>query len=585
MSLPKGLIHHVTSEEEDDDDLDCVRAMLGTLETGHRRRVPLKFIVRGVRDGPKTKTQARAIASHVSGTYKRWRKVSGPQDRLCLDSSTKAILKPPVPQSTDEKEPSAPIKVEHISMSSLEIDVTIEEPRHGNGTVDDEETKAKRFASLSPSMESGVGSHILDPFTPLHERIDRKVEPHLHFYFKVVLPFARRLLKSWTWYDDLPLIQATPVLAYAVAAYASIFVSGCLGGGPLVVLPPPTEDGRRPLWAIPPWLSLHTQCVSELRAIISTGGSEQTQVAFEAVLFLFRLSVLLADGNAARMHHKALLHLAPQVGRDPDTLKTELAVLRDNIISAFVHHSATVVVSTRSRKSGRITRQFVRMDKGPDWRERDWHNREAMLTGRLLAWGAAPPSADVKDDTLPAMFRMDPDCEPFGEVQTIELCRCYQIALYLVFYLNGVQFNPSAPNVRSNLLELHKRLSGVDLVQIVSQWNRTLFNILLVGAMASRGFSERQWFIHLLADWYTELLYVDDIWELLAQFVDPFLIVTSMLEEIWYDVLLARFPKQAKGPLKLYREATIRLEDSDQGRPVNRSPNINAPPRVIDVEV
>ena len=238
VSLPKGLIHHVTSGEEDDDHLDCVRAMLGTLETGHRRRVPLKFIVRGVGDGPKTKTQAKAIASHVSGTHKRWRKVSAPQDRLCLDSSTKAILKPPVPQSLDEEKPSAPIKVEHISMSSLEIDVTVEEPRHGNGTVDDEETKAKRFASVSPSMESGVGSQILDPFTPLHERIDRKVEPHLHFYFRVVLPFARRLLKSWTWYDDLPLIQATPVLAYAVAAYASIFVSGCLGGGPLVVLPP-----------------------------------------------------------------------------------------------------------------------------------------------------------------------------------------------------------------------------------------------------------------------------------------------------------------------------------------------------------
>lgn len=134
------------------------------------------------------------------------------------------------------------------------------------------------------------------------------------------------------------------------------------------------------MWDIPPWLSLHTQCVSELSAIISTGGSEQTQVAFEAALFLFRLSVLLADGNAARMHHKALLHLAPQVGRDPGTLKTELAVLRDNIVNAFVHHSATVVVSTRSRKSGRITRQFVRMDKGSDWHERDWHNCEAILT-------------------------------------------------------------------------------------------------------------------------------------------------------------------------------------------------------------
>ena len=574
--------------EDDEEDLDCVCVMLSSFDTCQRRRVPLKFIVRGVEDGPKTRKQAKAIASHISGSYKRWRKVSAPQDRLCLDSSTKSILKPQLPQRLNGKETAAPIKVESDSddlMSSPYLDWTVNEPRHGNESVNDEETKARRFASLSPFRESGIGSRTLDPFTPLHERIDRKVEPHLRFYFKVVLPFARRLLQSWTWNDNLPLIQATPVLAYAVAAYASIFVSGCLGGGPLVVLPPPAEDSRRALWKIPPWLSLHTQCVSELSAIISAGGSEQTEVAFEAVLLLFRLSVLLADGNTARMHHKALLHLAPHVGRDPGTLKAELAVLRDNIVSAFVHHSATVVVSTRSRKSGRITRQFVRMDKGSDWRERDWHNREAMLTGRLLVWNAIPPSADVRDDTLPAILRMDPTCQPLNEVQTIELCRCYQIALYLTVYLNGVNFNPSAPNVRSNLLELHKRLSGMELVQVVSLWNCTFFNIVLVGAMASRGFAERDWFIQLLADWYAEVRYVDDIWNMLAQFVDPFLIVTSLLEEIWYNVLLARFPKQAKGSLRLYKEAAIRLEYSNQGRPFTRSPDINVPTRVIDVEV
>ena len=298
--------------------------MLGTFDTCRRRRVPLKFIVRGVEDGPKTKKQAKAIASHVSGTYKRWRRVSAPQDRLSLDSSTKAILKPQSSQAISEDDVPTAIKVEFDGdnpPSSPRHTVYDEGQMNSDDGVRDEETKAKRFASLSPFRETTIGSQTLDPFTPLHDRIDRKVEPHLRFYFKVVLPFARRLLQSWTWNDNLPLIQATPVLAYAVAAYASIFVSGCLGGGPLVVLPPPTEDGRRPMWDVPPWLSLHTQCITELSAIISTGDSEQTPVAFEAVLLLFRLSVLLADGNAARMHHKALLHLAPQVGRDPSTLK------------------------------------------------------------------------------------------------------------------------------------------------------------------------------------------------------------------------------------------------------------------------
>ena len=194
------------------------------------------------------------------------------------------------------------------------------------------------------------------------------------------------------------------------------------------------------------------------------------------------------------------------------------------------------------------------MDKSSDWRERDWHNREAMLVGRLLVWNPMPPSADVRDDTLPAILRMDPICEPLDEVLIVELCRCYQIALYLTVYLNGVNFNSSAPNVRANLLELYGRLSSIDLVPIVSQWNCTFFNILLVGAMASRGFAERVWFVRLLAHWYTEVLYLDDIWKLLAQFVDPFLIVTTLLEEIWYDVLLVRFPKHAKGILEIIQE-------------------------------
>ena len=148
-----------------------------------------------------------------------------------------------------------------------------------------------------------------------------------------------------------------------------------------MVIPPPAEKGKKTLWPIPPWLSLHTMCVSELSAIIGSGASNHMEDAFEAVLLLFRLSVLLADGNAARMHHKALLQLAPRVGRDPSALKSELAVLRDNIVAAFVHHEAAVVVITRSKQDRAASREFIKMEKSPRWRERDWHNREAMVTG------------------------------------------------------------------------------------------------------------------------------------------------------------------------------------------------------------
>ena len=556
------------------------------VETLQQRRVPLRFIVCSVDDGPKSKKQAKAVASHISGTYKKWRKASAPQGRLSLDSSTRAIIRPQsdhvaevrvlkpmdmVPKDQHVSNPkSVPDPAQELETSNNEIKV---------------ELKDSRLASLSPLTLNNIGSQCLDPFTALHEHVDRKVEPHLRFYFKVVLPFARHLLPSWSWFDSLPYIQAVPVLAYAVAAYASIFMSGILGGGPSVVLPPPSHKDKKTLWTVPPWLSLQTKCINELNAIIGSDGSKQTEAVFEAILLLFRLSILLADGNAARMHHKALLHLAPQLGRDPCMLRMELAVLRDNIVAAFLHHASVVVVSTRSKKSGALSRQFVKLERGPDWQERDWFSREAMLTGRLLVWNATPPGADVRDDSLPALLRMDPSSNSSDEVEVTELCRCYQIALYLTTYLNGINFDPTSPDVRSNLLELHQRLLQMELVSVVSHWNCTLFNLLLVGAMASRGFSERDWFVRLLADWYREVRYVDDVWKLVAQFVDPFLIVTSMLEEIWHEVLGKRFPKQDRRLLKVYKKDVVILSGSDQGRPFTRSPNLNAPQRVINIDL
>jgi hypothetical protein len=91
--------------------------------------------------------------------------------------------------------------------------------------------------------------------------------------------------------------------------------------------------------------------------------------------------------------------------------------------------------------------------------------------------------------------------------------------------------------------------------------------------------------VHLLADWYLEVRYLDDVWELMAQFVDPFVIVPNILEEIWHDVLATRFPKNSKTKLKLYRKDVIKLEDADQGRPFTRSPKIDGPRKIVDEEI
>lgn len=186
---------------------------------------------------------------------------------------------------------------------------------------------------------------------------------------------------------------------------------------------------------------------------------------------------------------------------------------------------------------------------------------------------------------MAAISRMDPDYGPSDREQMLEFCRCYQIALYLLVYLNAINSNASAPHIRSNLLELQERLSKMELLSVVSQWNCTFFNMLMVGAMASRALPERVWFAHLLADWYLEVRYLDDVWELMAQFIDPFVIVPNILEEIWHDVLATRFPKNSKTTLNLYRKDVIKLEDADQGRPFTRSPKIDGPRKILDEEI
>jgi hypothetical protein len=58
-----------------------------------------------------------------------------------------------------------------------------------------------------------------------------------------------------------------------------------------VVLPPSCEKGLNSGFAIPPWLRLHTKCLSELNGILSGPAHLIDESCYQAILFLYRLSV------------------------------------------------------------------------------------------------------------------------------------------------------------------------------------------------------------------------------------------------------------------------------------------------------
>lgn len=160
--------------------------------------------------------------------------------------------------------------------------------------------------------------------------------------------------------------------------------------------------------------------------------------------------------------------------------------------------------------------------------------------------------------------------------------RCYQIALYFSISLNHISFNTAAPEIRTNLTILRSKLFNMDLVLMSQLCHCTLFNILLHGAMAGRGHWERGWFIKLLATLYEDARYVDDVYNLLVEFIDPFGIVFSVIEEIWEDVLKFRASQSTLvGKMDLYQGAVVR--PVEQNRPITYSPNLTTPTEIIDV--
>ncbi|KIW92880.1 uncharacterized protein Z519_06729 [Cladophialophora bantiana CBS 173.52] len=427
-----------------------------------------------------------------------------------------------------------------------------------------------------------LGCQFFDIFTPSAAmRYDVEIKANLYFYFWTIRPFATHLLQSWKWLDNLSQIQASPCLTYAVATYASVFLSGMLRGGPGVVLPPPTEKGQKSPWQIPSWLRLHTRCLAELNAVLSDPHQVVDESCYQAILFLYRLSVLLADGESGRMHLQALKRMSLLLDTDETLLETELAVSKVNIIGAFLHSRSVVLLRKAHSKAQGRRKEVVEIDR-KFWRsDREWYSHRAHLAGRMLAWRPESPSSSLMPESATAISRMDPEsCRFLGEPEHVEMQRCYQIALFFWMYLNCISFNTSALIVRSNLLELQYRLSNMDLPTMSSTCHTTLFNVLLAGTMASRNQPERRWFVQQIVWLYPDIQHLDTVWQLLAEFFDPLSINFNFIQEMWEDIVAARRTttkstscpdKQLVKPIKHFR-------------PTSYSPDLTKPLPVIELE-
>jgi hypothetical protein len=583
------------------------------------------FINRDYTKRHRSKEEARIIASHASGCYRRWEKKA--RRKIVLDASTQSILGKrkigsiapeatlPSPQSlptptsssltpTSQNDEDVEYKLAvsrldtyHESLLKTTYDrpfnpSTFKFQRTSNSgwtTMYSDVAYIAKMYTPPPSPDSRIDSAFFDPFTTSSAMQDAEVNSSLHFYFKVIRPFVTHLIPDWHWFDNLAEIQAKPVLAFAVAALASIFMSGCLKGGPGVVLPPlsPTcsQDGL--LWPIPPWLRLQSNCIRELNKELKDG--EVDEGVFQAVLFLFRLAVLLADGNSARMHLTALQRLEKHRPKKVEMGK-ELAVLRVNIVAAFLHSSSLLVL--KEKRKGEIN-HLVEIDK-TNWGEKIYWNHQASLNGRILTWRAGAneegrrPGDWIQKECDVSVDRMDPGSrEKLGEAYS-DVVKCYQSALYFIHYLNAVSYSTSSDGVRSQVQDVKQKLEKYDPSWLRQAAPVTLFSVLMAGAMGSRGKLERPWFIEKLAE-FEQMQYMDDVLDNMEKCFDPFGICWTVLEEIWEEVLDWRLKRWSwcrvgiSRKIDLYKQNVVRPVEQD--RPISYEPDLRVERVIMQREI
>ncbi|KIW15316.1 hypothetical protein PV08_05361 [Exophiala spinifera] len=512
-------------------------------------QLPLLFITNNPRRYSYTlcTNDAKAVASHVSARYRAWSKTN--RRSLALDSTTRAIL---AARNSALQNPgsSKPLKAGANGTAYAETVERLKRYHHAMSTrrrrsfaetlqSDRDESNSdtwSMFADIVSPHITQLGSQFFDPFTATNVKFDREIKSTLHFYFTVIQPFAISLMPSWHWIDNLSRLQRTPVLCYAVAAFTSMFLSGFLNGGPGVVLPPADEEGERSLWSIPAWLRLQTSCLTKLNTVLFRQPSpEITEECYEAILFLFRMSVFLADGESTRLHYKILKRIAPTAGKNKFNLLQELAVMKVNLACIFMFQHSIIPLRTSEQEVSEYP--GIEIGRAAWSSEREWQNHRAIVSARLLAWRVEEPGDKLQSETGSTILRLDLSSKLLASRESTEIQRCFQMAVFLIMYLHNIDFNTKAPRVRSSLTMLRKKLAEIGLCHIRKTCTYTLFIVLLAGAMTTRGCPERSWFIERLAALYLEVRCMDDVHKMLVEFIDPLSLIISVLREVWEEVV------------------------------------------------
>ena len=285
--------------------------------------------------------------------------------------------------------------------------------------------------------------------------------------------------------------------------------------------------------------------------------------------------MLLADGPSARIHAKAMRRIGSIVGMDKVSLNTELAVVKVNIISAFLHDQSTVVIQHHPNHTRMQLAHVVELERTLWKSDSVWHAHRGMMDGRVLTWRDKEPSEALLERTEDAIVRLDPNAKALGSTNFTELMLCSQIALFFDIYLHSINCNTSMPRIRWNAQILMEKLESIDLDLATTLSPLTLFNILLSGAVACRGSARRPWFIKRTALLFPDVRFMDDIMTRLTAFIDPYTLMRSLLEEVLTEILDSRLGVTAASPRCLWRKDLPWKRVWE--RPMTKSPNLSKP--------
>jgi hypothetical protein len=281
------------------------------------------------------------------------------------------------------------------------------------------------------------------------------------------------------------------------------------------------------------------------------------------------------------MHFQALKRAAPFLGIDESSYDKELAVSKINIIGAFLHSASTVIVRKVQNPDANQSEELVEIDRKFWKSDQEWYSHRAGLAGRLLCWRAEMPSELILPETPSQIARMDTGSTMMlDRAASLDLQRCYQIALFFWQYLSCISFNTAAPTIRTNLLELQYRLSTMDLHTIKAVNPTTLFGILVAGAHASHSRIERPWFIEQIVQLYPDVQSLDTVWHMHAKFFDPLSSNFKFIEEIWQEVVLARLA-DCKSAFQVVSEQFVR--PIQHSRPTSYTPDMSRPMPVVEL--